>query len=173
MKLYMLNRACNPWKVKTPPRKVFQYKKANYDHMREDLREYQTLFTEQTRSSSVNKTWTQFEEKLKELTYKHIPSKMISGNRIRKPWMDKTVRSGHRKVKKLFAKQKKSGRHKDWRRYLHTKAQAQRQERQAYWKYVENLIELGDNEQEQIPSKQKRFFSLIKSLEKDSSGVAP
>ena len=104
---------------------------------------------------------------------KHIPSKMISGNRIRMPWMEKTVRSGHRKVKKLFAKQKKSGRHKDRRRYLHTKAQAQRQERQAYWKYVENLIELGDNEQDQHPSKQKRFFSFIKSLKKDSSGVAP
>ena len=162
-----------PMKVKTPPRKVFQYKKANYDQMQEDLREYQTLFTEQTRSSSVNDTWIQFEEKLKELTDKHIPSKMISGNRIRKPWMDKTVRSGHRKVKKLFAKQKKSGRQKDRRRYLHTKAQAQRQERQAYWKYVENLIELGDNEQDQHPSKQKRFFSFIKSLKKDSSGVAP
>ena len=100
-----------PMKVKTPPRKVFQYKKANYDQMQEDLREYQTLFTE-TRSSSVNDTWIQFEEKLKELTDKHIPSKMITGNRIRKPWMDKTVRSGHRKVKKLFAKQKKSGRQK-------------------------------------------------------------
>ena len=96
-------------KVKTPPHKVFQYKKANYDQMREDLREYKRLFTEQTRSSSVNETWTQFEEaeKLKELTDKHIPSKMISGNRIRKPWMDKTVRYGHRKVKKLFVKQKK------------------------------------------------------------------
>ena len=68
---------------------------------------------------------------------------------------------------------KKSGSHKDRRRYLHTKAQAQRQERQAYWKYIENLIELVDNEQEQHPSEQKRFFSFIKSLKNDSSGVAP
>ena len=119
-------------KVKIPPRKVLQYKKANYDQIREDLREYWTLFIEQTRSSSVNETWTQFEEKLKGLKDQYIPSKMISGNRIRKQWMDKTVKSGHMKVKKLFAKQKKSGRHKDRRRYLHTKAQAQRQERQAY-----------------------------------------
>ena len=162
-----------PMKVKTPPRKVFQYKKANYDQMREDLREYQNLFTEQTSSSSANETWTQFEEKLKTLTDKHIPSKMISGNRTRKPWMDKTVRSGHRKVKKLFAKQKQSGSRKDRKRYLQTKAQAQKQERQAYWKYVENLIELGDEQEQQPSSKQKRFFSFIKSLKKDSSGVAP
>ena len=162
-----------PMKVKTPPRKVFQYKKANYDQMREDLREYQNLFTEQTSSSSANETWTQFEENLKTLTDKHIPSKMISGNRLRKPWTDKTVRSGHRKVKKLFAKQKQSGRRKDRKRCLQTKAQAPKQERQAYWKYVEKLIELADEQEQQPSSKQKRFFSFIKSLKKDSSGVAP
>ena len=54
-----------------------------------------------------------------------------------------------------------------------TPAQAQKQERQAYWKYVENLIELGDEQEQQPSSKQKRFFSFIKSLKKDSSGVAP
>ena len=95
-----------PMKVKTPPRKVFQYKKANYDQMREDLRDYQTDFTEQTKDSSANDTWTKFEEKLKELTNKHIPSKMLSGNKIMKPWMDRTVEAKQRKVKKLFAKQK-------------------------------------------------------------------
>ena len=93
-------------KVKTPPRKVFQYKKENYDQIWEDLREYWTLFTEQTRNSSVNETWTQFEEKLKGLTDKYIPSKMISGNRIRKQWMNRKVKSGHMIVKKVFAKQK-------------------------------------------------------------------
>ena len=86
--VYYVGSSMRPMKVKTPPRKVFQYKKANYDQMREDLREYQNHFTEQTSSSSANETWTQFEEKLKTLTDKHIPSKMISGNRIRKPWVD-------------------------------------------------------------------------------------
>ena len=48
-----------------------------------------------------------------------------------------------------------------------------KEERQASWKYVENIIELGDSDQEQQPSKQKRFFSFIKSLKRDSSGIAP
>ena len=80
---------------------------------------------------------------------------------------DSKVRT--QKSQKLFAKQKQSGR----RKYLQTKAQAPKQERQAYWKYVENLIELGDEQEKQQSSKQKRFFSFIKSLKKDSSGVAP
>ena len=162
-----------PMKVKTPPRKVFQYKKADYDQMREDLRDYQTDFTEQTKDSSANDTWTKFEEKLKELTNKHIPSKMLSGNKIKKPWMDRTVKAQLRKVKKLFAKQKQTGKARHRRQYLKTKSQAQKEERQAYWKYVENIIELGDSDQEQQPSKQKRFFSFIKSLKRDSSGIAP
>ena len=54
----------SPMKVKTPLRKVFQYKKAAYDQMREDLRDYQTDFTEQTKDSSANDTWTKFEVKL-------------------------------------------------------------------------------------------------------------
>ena len=98
-----------PMKVETPPRKVFQYKKADYGQMQEDLRDYRTDFTEQTKDSSANNTWTKFEEKLKELTNKHIPSKMLSGNKIKKPWMDRTVKAQQRKVKKLFAKQKHTG----------------------------------------------------------------
>ena len=53
------------------------------------------------------------------------------------------------------------------------KAKVQRAERQAYWQYVENLIEEGDENGEQRPGKQKRFWSYIKALQKDNSGVAP
>ena len=103
-----LESSMHPMKVKTPPGKVFQYKKADYDQMREDLCDYQTDFTEQIKDISANYTWTKFEERLKELTNKHIPSKMLSGNKIKKPWMDKTVKAQQRKVKKLFAKQKQT-----------------------------------------------------------------
>ena len=43
----------------------------------------------------------------------------------------------------------------------------------AYWKHVENIIDIGDSESGNRPSKQKRFWSFIKSVRKDSSGVAP
>ena len=53
------------------------------------------------------------------------------------------------------------------------KAKVQRTERKPYWQYVENLIEVGDESCEQRPWKQKRFWSYIKALRKDNSGVAP
>ena len=67
---------------------------------------------------------------------------------------------------------KQTGKPRHRRQYLQTKSQAQKQEWQAYWKYAGD-IQLGDIDQKQQPSKQKRFFSLIKSLKRDSSGIAP
>ena len=43
------------------------------------------------------------------------------------------------------------------------KAEGQRAERQAYWQYDENLIEVVHANGEQHPGKQKRFWSYIKA----------
>ena len=40
------------------------------------------------------------------------------------------------------------------------------------WKYIEDIIEVGDPDQEHQP-KQKRLFNFIKSLRRDNSGIAP
>jgi hypothetical protein len=48
--------------------------------------------------------------------------------------------------------------------YKETKAHLQKAERQSYWKYINNIIEIGDPDQEDRPPKQKRFWSYIKSL---------
>jgi hypothetical protein len=38
---------------------------------------------------------------------------------------------------------------------------------------VDNIIEFGDPEKDENPGKQKRFWSYIKLLRKDTSGVSP
>ena len=78
-----------------------------------------------------------------------------------------------RKRNKLFKKQPLSHLAKDISHYRHIKAKVQKAERQAYWKHVENIIYIGDPESDHQPNKQKRFWFFIKSLRKDSSGVAP
>ena len=42
-------------------------------------------------------------------------------------------------------------------------------ERQSYWQFVVNIIEVGDPDRDQQP-KQKRFWSYIKSIRKDTTG---
>ncbi|KAH3878134.1 hypothetical protein DPMN_002018 [Dreissena polymorpha] len=98
---------------------------------------------------------------------------MLFENKVHKPWITKAVKVLHRKRNKLFARQKATGKSKDRHSYLQAKATSQRLERQAYWKYIENLIEEGDQEEDQKANKQKRFRNFIKSTRKDNSGVAP
>ena len=52
------------------------------------------------------------------------------------------------------------------------KSKIQRAARQAHWQHVEKVIEV-DSDIEDRPEKQKRFWSFIRSLRKDNSGVAP
>ena len=60
----------------------------------------------------------------------------------------------------------------DVRKYRKCKRILQKLERQLFWSYVNNIIEFGDQDSACQP-KQKRFWSYIKSLRKDSSGIAP
>ena len=103
---------------------------------------------------------------------KYIPSKMLRGDKIQKPWVNKQVKSLRRKQNLLFKRQRRTRAAKDIRHYKETKAKLQKAERQSYWKYLDNLIEVGDPGQEHQP-KQKRLFSFVKSLRRDNSGIAP
>ena len=102
---------------------------------------------------------------------KCIPSKMLRGDKIQKPWVNKQVKSFRRKQKLLFKRQRKTRAAKDIRHFKETKAKLQKAERQSYCKYLDNLIEVGDPGQEHQP-KQKRIFSFVKSLRRDNSGIA-
>ena len=91
---------------------------------------------------------------------------------IQKPWINKRVKSLRRKQKMLFKRQRKTSAGKDIRHYKETEARLQKAERQSYWKYHDNLIEVGDPGQEHQP-KPKILFSFVKSLQRDNSGIAP
>ena len=88
-------------------------------------------------------------------------------------WIDRNVKTSIRKRKTLFQKQKSTKKPKDIKKYKEAKANAQRLQRKAYWKYVDNLIEIDNPDSDEKPNKQKRFWSYVKALRKDNSGVAP
>ena len=53
------------------------------------------------------------------------------------------------------------------------KARAQKAERQAYWNYLDKILDFGDPGTEHQSGRMKRFWSFVKSLQKDNSGIAP
>ncbi|KAH3820306.1 hypothetical protein DPMN_122052 [Dreissena polymorpha] len=64
-------------RVRKPRRKVHLYKKADFDRLRDSLSAYLPEFTEQTANISVDHTWKGFENKLKSLISKYIPTKTL------------------------------------------------------------------------------------------------
>ena len=125
-----------------------------------------------SQTSTVEDMWNQFRSLTSSLMKKHIPTKLLSGKKINKPWINKKIKSLMRCRDKLFRRMKKTKNEKDIRKYKDCKKAVQKQERQSYWTYINNIIEEGDPDSDQQP-KQKRFWTYIKSLRKDSTGVAP
>jgi len=67
---------------------------------------------------------------------------------------------------------KKTKKPSDISKYKNYKSAFQKLERHALETYVNNIIEPNENEDERQP-KQKKFWSYIKSLRKDNSGISP
>ena len=116
-----------------------------------------------------------FKTTIQTLMKKHIPHKTIRGDKKSKPWINRRIRALHRKRDKLFKNQRSSKRFKDisYSYYKTKKARVQKAERQAYWNYLDKMLDFGDPETEHQSGKMKRFWSFVKSLRKDNSGVAP
>ena len=75
-----------------------------------------------------------------DLMKKYIPTKLLSGKKINKPWINKKIKSLLRCRDKLFRRMKKTKNEKDVRKYKDCKKAVQKQERQSYWTYINNII---------------------------------
>ena len=68
-------------KIKQPRRKIFLYKKADFEKISEDLTNYADTVTEERyRNSSVEELWMGFKYTLLSVMERHIPSKMVRQN---------------------------------------------------------------------------------------------
>ena len=72
-----IESSLRPMRVKTPPRKVFQYKKADYEGMKQELKAFQIEFEELAETEDVEQLWTRFKKKMHSLMESHIPAKTI------------------------------------------------------------------------------------------------
>ena len=162
-----------PFFQKTPNRETYVYKKANFQAIRDSLRDFRQPFIDRSANLTVNELWLFFKNKITSLMKEHIPTKTIRNDRRRKPWITPHIRTLRRKLTYLF---KKCGRSPDpstRQKYLKAKAAVQREQRQAYWSYVNNLLDPPVEDADHPASNQKRFWSYIKSLRKDQTGIAP
>ena len=148
--------------IKNSPafRKIFQYRKADYERFKRELHNFTPDFLQKATSpdSDINSLWTNFKCKIDGLMEKYIPQKLIRGTKTRKSWIDKQMKSLYRKRNRLFKKQKSTHRPKDVSTYKQMRKRVQKAERQANRRHINNLIEIGDPEKDLNPGKKKRFW---------------
>jgi hypothetical protein len=151
----------NPKLNKTKPRKVFLYHKANWSNIKTDFSEISRDFEDIcTALVTVDELWDDFNSRVKVTLDKNIPSRMVTtGKNI--PWCDYKVKKALRQKKVAYNRAKKSDSTQDWERFRSLRKYVNRLTRSKYRKYIRNTC----------AESSKKFWSFIKSLNKDSFGI--
>ena len=92
---------------RTKPRPVRQFKKANWEAIRQHIRSCWTSFSENSPSRSVNENWLKLKSILNQSLDKFIPTKMTFP-RENLPWLSKSLLASIRKKTALYSKAKRT-----------------------------------------------------------------
>ncbi|MCG8079022.1 MAG: endonuclease/exonuclease/phosphatase family protein, partial [Candidatus Thiodiazotropha taylori] len=155
------------------PRKIPLYKKADWESMRQDVRQIHSQVEEMERSGiGVDEMWNAFQQGLESSIGKHIPHK-TARNKDGLPWMTTELKKLLKKKDRLYKKKKKSGDPKHIEEFKALKHLVQKMSRQVYWDYIESLItpQQEPDSTSTRDSSSKRFWTFIKHKRSDTSGI--
>ena len=162
--IVLLDTAHQPLRARLPRRKIFLWKRADAEKIKQHLKEFSHSFIKET-SQSVECMWTLFKSAITSAVEKHVPTKM-SSTRQTHPWVNTSLRRAMRRKQRAHWRAKKTKKHKYWNRYKKLQAAALRETRTTEKIYMEE-VESGD-----LKQKPKRFYSYIKSKRQESEGVS-
>ncbi len=130
----------------------------------ERIKEYENTLTNQVLNKvSVNDMWLGFKSMLTKAISEFIPSKLSKENEDY-PWIPDSLKCLIRKRDRLYNKWQKTHSPALKEKVNDLKHRVQREMRQNYWEYLSNMFTEDD-------SNNKKFWSYIKKLRKDSQGV--
>ena len=149
-------------------RKIYLWSKADFDKVRADINEFSRDFTTKyDEDTPVETLWSTIKMKLENTLSSNIPSKLTS-TRFSQPWINQQVKTLKRRKQRCYNQLRKKKTPQLRTRYKELKKEMQQTCRRAYEEYMHNII-CGDYES----GNKKRFYSYVKSLRTDNSGVAP
>ena len=156
--------ALKPFRPKPVKRKIYLWKKADIEGIKEDLADFGS--TPPAPSKSVSELWNLFKMKIEEVIAKRVPHKM-SSNRHTNPWINTKIRRCIRRKQRAHKKLKATKKKKDCDRYLRLQTEVNFLIQEAHRKYLEEIVS------EDCKSNNKKFWSYVKSKGQDSAGVPP
>ena len=171
--ILVIESSLRPFTPKKPPRNIFQYKKADFNAIQQELDNGFEHFKNETSTMCPEDMWKIFKDKIHQLMKQFIPTKVVKFGNQSKPWISQKIKNQRKKLQRCHKLAKRSANSKDRKHYTEMRSKVQKLERQAYWKYINDLIEPPPEESSHSANNQKKFWTYIKSLRRDNTGVAP
>ena len=117
--------------LKPAKRTVYLWDKADFDTIRNDIKEFSSAFVSTySVDSDINELWSVFKQKIKD-TMCMVPSK-TSSTRYNQPWINTSIKRLCHQEQCRYNKARRSGLEEDWSNYKLIKKYTQ--------KYVKNLM---------------------------------
>ena len=162
-------------KIKPPkkkPRKIFLFKRADVDRLRESISSNLEVLRhiECESASELDDLWIKCKSTILDAVEQNVPSKNISG-RWHVPWLTPSLKRAIRKKQRLYRKAKQRKTHESWAKFKNFRKATKSKLLEAYNGYVSNLLDTTTNPDH--PTLGKRFWSFIKSMKKDNVGISP
>ena len=162
-------------RIQQAPRKIYLYKRADMDGLRDHLARYRDSFLSSDHSHmSVNDMWVSFKSAVIAAIERFIPSKMTK-TKYSSPWIDSSIKRLIKRRDRLHFRARKSSSPDIKSNYKRFRAHVQKVIRDAYWKHISNIFSFDtDSADPDCPRKNekaKKFWSFVKSLKKDAFGI--
>ena len=165
----LLDTAYWPHRARLPRCKLYLWRKADTQGIKQHLWSFSTSFTsscehysspDYQQSNSIECMWTNFKAAITSPVDKYVPMKM-SDTRQTHPWVDTK-----RQEQPAHWRAKKRRKEKHWRRYKYLQRRAQNSSRQTERTYLQKVVS------EDIDKNPRRFWSYIKSRKQENEGVS-
>ena len=166
-----------PEVTKQVPRNIPLYKKANWDQLKQSMRDFHLeLVQSSLATTDVQSLWDKFVTRLQQGIDTFIPVRKAD-TRDGFSWINQEIRRLIRKRDKLYKRWSRSGRPYDHNKFLEQKHLVRQVSERAYEKYLGDILGLNNERDDQNMGeppkvKTKKLYSLLKQCKQDSGGIA-
>ena len=161
--IVLLDTSTTVRRPKPPRRKIFLWKRADLQGIKDDLSDLASSIKGET---DVNQAWDSVKCKITQTMDSQVPSK-ITTSRHTNPWMNTQIKRAIRRKQRAHKKDRETNTKRDRDRYKRLQKEVQFHVRKANKTYMQDTVsnESKDNS--------KKFWSFVKSKGQEFTGVAP
>ena len=154
-----------PTQQRKPPRKIYNFKNAKEDSLKQNVKEHtQKFLASNPINNSVDTNWVKIRKFLLDAMDKNVPSKMSRGKR-HLPWITKDLKRQMRKRDKLHSLARKYQNSSSWLKFRQYRNKVASLVHRTHDNYVNNIVggSLSENP--------KTFWSYVKMMCTENLGI--